>query len=127
MKSGKGALLRRLYFIPTIKFMESRLKKKEDAFWKKFYEYGFDTDSKDYYSFIKKVDLLFMESNDLEGIIQDFMTANLFEVHLHRANIEYRKLDKYYNYRQEEARKPKSTSNLKVPTKRDAEAYREAN
>jgi len=60
--------------------------------------------------------------------VQDFMTVNLFEVHLHRANIEYRKLDKYYNYRQEEVKKGKNNfgSNLKIASRREIEMQKEA-
>lgn len=80
---------------------------------------------KDQYNFMKKVDVLVMETNDLEGVLQDIMSVQLFEVHLHRANIEYRKLDKYYNYRQEEAKKLKSTSTASLKVRRDPETLKD--
>jgi hypothetical protein len=42
---------------------------------------------KDQYSFVKKVDMLVMETNDLEAVLHDLISVQLFEVHLHRANI----------------------------------------
>jgi hypothetical protein len=55
--------------------MEGKLKKKEEAFWKKCYDYGLEAEMKDQYSFVKKADVLVMETNDLEAVVQDLMSV----------------------------------------------------
>jgi hypothetical protein len=83
-----AAQLKRFYVMPVKKYMDYKLKRKEEAFWKKCYEYDIEIDTKDNYSYvIRKVDMLMIEANDLEGVIQELLSVSLFELHLHRANI----------------------------------------
>lgn len=48
---------------------------------------------------LKKIDYLFVETNDLEGLLDDVFTLHLSELHIYRAGIECNKLQRFYNFR----------------------------
>ena len=61
---------------------------------------------------VKKVDFLFVETNDLEGLLEDVCHLELSETQIMRAWLECNKLRIFYNHRRteknKEAEEPKS-------------------
>lgn len=47
----------------------------------------------------KKIDFLFLETNDLEGLLDDLLTIQISELHIFRAGVECNKLQRFYNFR----------------------------
>lgn len=109
---ANGLIFKRIYFLRTQKYLQFRLRRREDVVWKKAFEFGCESDgTADLPAFLaKRADYLLIETNDLEGLLPELLTVELQEVHLHRAFIEFRKLSCFYNYRVEEERKGKAKS-----------------
>jgi hypothetical protein len=122
----KGLIFKRIYFLRIQKFLQFKLRRKEDIAWKKQFEFGceadFNAEQLNYLN--KKVDYLLIETNDLEGIMTDLLTVDIYEIHLHRAFLEFRKLNRYYNFRLEE-RRGKASS--KHGSKKDLDFSRDGN
>ncbi len=100
---ANGLLFKRIYFLRDQKYLQFRLRRREDVIWKKAFEFGCESDgSSELPNFLaKRADYLLIETNDLEGLLYEMMTVELKEVHLHRAFLEFRKLNRFYNFRPE--------------------------
>lgn len=120
---ANGLLFKRIYFLRDQKYLQFRLRRREDAVWKKAFEFGCEGDgNSELPAFLgKRADYLLIETNDLEGLLYELLTVELQEVYLHRAFLEFRKLNRFYNFRPEDRRggKPKHGS------KRDIEDRKE--
>lgn len=103
---ANGLIFKRIYFLRAQKYLQFRLRRKEDVIWKKTFEFGCESDgASELPAYLaKRADYLLIETNDLEGMLYELLSIDLMEVHLHRAFIEFRKLNRYYNFRLEERR-----------------------
>jgi hypothetical protein len=90
------------------KYLQFRLRRREDVVWKKAFEFGCESDgSSELPAYLgKRADFLLIETNDMEGLLYEMLTVELKEVHLHRAFLEFRKLNRFYNFRPEERKVP---------------------
>jgi hypothetical protein len=52
-----------------------------------------------FHKLLKKIDFLLVESNDIEGLIDETFTTELSELQIRRAYAEMVRLQKYYHFR----------------------------
>ena len=54
-----------------------------------------------FHKLMGRIDFMLMETNDVEGLLEEVFTVHLSEVHIIRGWSECQKLQKFYNFRVE--------------------------